>query len=57
MRKLELHWQILIAIVVAAVVGGIVFNAHAATGAEPALFGVRYVAIFAFIGEIFLNVL
>jgi len=57
MRKLELHWQILIAIVVAAVVGGIVFNAHAATGAEPALFGVRYVAIFAYIGEIFLNAL
>ena len=58
MPKLELHWQILIAIVIAAVVGGIVFNAHEASGVEPMLFEkVRFVAIFEYIGEIFLNAL
>jgi len=57
MPKLELHWQILIAIVIAAIVGGIVFNAQAATGVEATLFGVRYVAIFGYIGTIFLNAL
>ena len=58
MPKLELHWQILIAIVIAAIVGGIVFNAHEASGLEPMLFGkVRYLAIFNYIGEIFLNAL
>ena len=57
MRKLELHWQILIAIVVAGIVGGYVFNAHAASGVEPTIFGVRYVAIFEYVGTIFLNAL
>ncbi len=57
MRKLELHWQILIAIVIAAVIGGYVFNAQASTGVEPTLFGVRYIAIFEYIGTIFLNAL
>ena len=50
MRKLELHWQILIAIVVAAIVGGYVFNAQAASGVEPTIFGVGYVAIFEYVG-------
>lgn len=57
MRKLELHWQILIAIVVAAIVGGIVFNARAASGVDPAIFGVRYIAVFDYVGTIFLNAL
>ena len=57
MSKLELHWQILIAIILAAIVGGIVFNNFEATGVEPALFGVRYLAIFDYIGTIFLNAL
>jgi Na+/H+-dicarboxylate symporter len=57
MPKLELHWQILIAIILAAIVGGIVFNAHEATGADPTLFGIRYLAIFDYIGTIFLNAL
>ena len=58
MTKLELHWQILIAIVFAVVAGSLVFNAHEATGVEPALFGkVRYIAIFDYIGTIFLNAL
>jgi Na+/H+-dicarboxylate symporter len=57
MPKLELHWQILIAIILAAIVGGIVFNNFEATGVEPTLFGVRYLAIFDYIGTIFLNAL
>jgi Na+/H+-dicarboxylate symporter len=57
MFKLELHWQILIAIVLAAIIGGIVFNSYEATGVEPTLFGVRYLAIFDYIGTIFLNAL
>ena len=46
MRKLELHWQILIAIILAAIVGGWVFNSVEATGVEPALAGVRFTSIF-----------
>ena len=57
MRKLELHWQILIAIVLAAIVGGFVFNAKAETGVDPTLFGVRYISIFDYVGTIFLNAL
>ncbi|NIS89192.1 MAG: cation:dicarboxylase symporter family transporter [Woeseiaceae bacterium] len=57
MRKLELHWQILIAIILAAIVGGWVFNTQAATGVEPSIAGVRFVAIFGYIGTIFLNAL
>jgi Na+/H+-dicarboxylate symporter len=57
MPKLELHWQILIAIILAAIVGGIIFNGYEATGVEQTLFGVRYLAIFDYIGTIFLNAL
>jgi proton glutamate symport protein len=57
MRKLELHWQILIAIGLAAVVGGWVFNVQDATGAVPALAGVEFTVIFDYIGTIFLNAL
>ena len=57
MPKLELHWQILIAIILAGIIGGIVFNSFDATGVEPTLFGVRYIAIFDYIGTIFLNAL
>ncbi len=57
MPKLELHWQILIAIILAAIVGGIVFNTFEATGVEPTLFGIRYLAMFDYIGTIFLNAL
>ncbi len=55
-RKLALHWQILIAIVLAAIVGSIVkhFTTDAAT---PAFLGVSYVSMFKFVGEIFLNAL
>ncbi len=57
MRKLALHWQILIAIIIAAIIGGYVFNAREATGIDPALFGVRYTTVFEYVGTIFLNAL
>jgi Na+/H+-dicarboxylate symporter len=57
MRKLELHWQILIAIVIAALVGGFVFNSKAATGVDPTVFGVKAISIFDYVGTIFLNAL
>ena len=57
MPKLELHWQILIAIILAGIVGGFVFNAFEASGTDPTLFGIRYLAIFEYIGTIFLNAL
>jgi Na+/H+-dicarboxylate symporter len=57
MRKLELHWQILIAIVLAGVVGGFVFNAKSATGVDPTLFGIKYLSVFDYVGTIFLNAL
>jgi Na+/H+-dicarboxylate symporter len=57
MTKLELHWQILIAIILAAIVGGLVFNTQAATGVDPTIFGVKYLSIFQYVGDIFLNAL
>ena len=57
MPKLELHWQILIAIIMAAIVGGFVFNAFESTGIDPTLFGIKYLSIFDYIGTMFLNAL
>ena len=56
MRKLPLHWQILIAIVLAGIVGAIVkqFTTDTVT---PSLMGVSYVSMFQYVGEIFLNAL
>jgi proton glutamate symport protein len=48
--KLKLHWQILIALGLAVVVGLIV-------GREAGLFGVSFYAIFDFVGQLFLNAL
>lgn len=50
MKKLQLHWQILIAILLAGIVGSI-------TGKELALFGITFFQIFNFIGTLFLNAL
>ena len=55
MPKLELHWQILIAIILAGIAGLTVFTVHESSGVEPTLFDIRYVAIFDYIGTIFLN--
>jgi Na+/H+-dicarboxylate symporter len=55
-RKLALHWQILIAIGLAAIAGSLV--KHGAAGGEtPGVLGVSFVSMFEFIGEIFLNAL
>ncbi|MGB5834463.1 MAG: dicarboxylate/amino acid:cation symporter [Thiohalocapsa sp.] len=48
--KLKLHWQILIALGLAVIVGWLV-------GTDSAIFGVHFVAIFDFFGQMFLNAL
>ena len=50
MLKLKLHWQILIALALAVLVGLL-------AGPERSLFGIRYYAMFDFIGALFLNAL
>lgn len=54
MRKLALHWQILIAIVLA-VGAGLLVRSGTTEVHTPNVFGVSFVAIFSYIGEIFLN--
>lgn len=50
MTKLKLHWQILIALLLAVVAGTL-------AGTDATLFGVRFYAVFDFIGTLFLNAL
>ncbi len=50
MTKLKLHWQILIALVLAVIAGTL-------TGTEGALFGLRFYDVYAFVGQLFLNAL
>jgi proton glutamate symport protein len=50
MPKLKLHWQILIAIVLAFIFGQL-------TGTETGIFGVSFYAIYDFLGALFLNAL
>ena len=50
MRKLELHWQILIAIAAAVILG-------AMTGTEAGVFGITFYGIYDFLGTLFLNAL
>ena len=57
MRKLALHWQILIAIIVAGIVGGVVFESRQSTGIDPTVFGIKAISIFEYVGTIFLNAL
>lgn len=57
MRKLALHWQILIAIVLAGIAGLIIFSYRESTGTEPGIFGIDYVVILGYIGDLFLNAL
>ncbi len=56
MRKIALHWQILIAIALAAVVG-FTINQVSTDTSTPSIFGVEWIAIFDYIGRIFLNAL
>jgi Na+/H+-dicarboxylate symporter len=57
MTKLELHWQILIAILLAGVAGGTV-NYLIGQGVEdPSILGVSVISVLDYIGTIFLNAL
>ena len=57
MRKLALHWQILIAIILAGITGTIVFEYRASTGNEPGIFGINFITMFDYVGTLFLNAL
>jgi Na+/H+-dicarboxylate symporter len=57
MRKIALHWQILIAILLAGIVGTVIHQVLARTGTQPSLFGVEYVSVLGYLGTIFLNAL
>jgi Na+/H+-dicarboxylate symporter len=57
MKKLALHWQILIAILLAGLAGYLVNLFGDGDPTAPNLFGVSYLAAFQYIGEIFLNAL
>jgi len=50
MLKLALHWQILIALVLAVIAGLL-------TGMDASIFGVSFYAVYSFIGTLFLNAL
>ena len=55
MKKLELHWQILIAILLAGISGYLVNRSIASGVQDPSLFGVSMIAAFDYIGSLFLN--
>jgi proton glutamate symport protein len=50
MAKLKLHWQILIALLLAVIAGTL-------AGTDAGIFGMRFYAVFDFIGTLFLNAL
>ncbi|MDX1516096.1 MAG: dicarboxylate/amino acid:cation symporter [Woeseiaceae bacterium] len=56
MRKLALHWQILIAILLA-IAAGYAVNRFTTATFTPNLFGVGFVAMFDYVGTMFLNAL
>lgn len=57
MRKLELHWQILIAIGFAAIAGYVVNAARASGIEDPSFLGISFISFFDYIGSLFLNAL
>ena len=57
MRKIELHWQILIAIILAGLSGWAVNSAIGSGIEDPSLFGISFIAFFDYIGSLFLNAL
>ncbi|MEL7186574.1 MAG: dicarboxylate/amino acid:cation symporter [Pseudomonadota bacterium] len=57
MPKIALHWQILISIVLAGIVGLFIFDARETSGVEPGMFGVAFVTMMDYIGTLFLNAL
>jgi len=56
MPKLALHWQILIAILLAGLVGLFV-NISTTDGVAPGILGVSWISVFDYVGELFLNAL
>jgi Na+/H+-dicarboxylate symporter len=57
MKKIELHWQILIAIVLAGISGWVVNSAIASGIEDPTVLGVSVIAFFEYVGSLFLNAL
>jgi Na+/H+-dicarboxylate symporter len=57
MRKLELHWQILIAIGFAGIAGWAVNSDRAAGVEDPSFLGISFLGFFDYIGSLFLNAL
>lgn len=57
MKKIELHWQILIAIVLAGLSGWAVNSAVASGVEDPSIFGISFMNFFNYIGSLFLNAL
>jgi proton glutamate symport protein len=57
MRKIELHWQILIAIVLAGISGWAVNSAIASGIEDPSVLGISVIAFFDYVGSLFLNAL
>ncbi|HEX6260973.1 MAG TPA: cation:dicarboxylase symporter family transporter, partial [Woeseiaceae bacterium] len=57
MTRLALHWQILIAIVLAGLAGWAVNHAGAGDPAAPDVFGVSFLSTFRYVGQLFLNAL
>lgn len=55
MKKLELHWQILIAILLAGVSGWLVNKSIASGVEDPSILGISIVGTFDYIGSLFLN--
>jgi Na+/H+-dicarboxylate symporter len=57
MTKLELHWQILIAILFAGLAGFLVNSAIASGVEDPSFLGISAIGFFDYIGSLFLNAL
>ncbi|MGI9261208.1 MAG: dicarboxylate/amino acid:cation symporter [Woeseiaceae bacterium] len=57
MKKIELHWQILIAIGLAGISGWAVNSAIASGVEDPSFLGVSFIGFFDYIGSLFLNAL
>jgi len=57
MKKLELHWQILIAILLAGISGWAVNQMIASGDTNPSFFGISILGFFKYIGTLFLNAL
>jgi Na+/H+-dicarboxylate symporter len=57
MKKIELHWQILIAIGFASVAGYLVNGAIGRGVADPSFLGISFIGVFGYVGDLFLNAL